>query len=263
MNDKVKNVLKGILEMFQSDDIPEAVAYASHPVADIPSNRWSFTNRIIMFFSGTTDARGFRQWKEANRHVKKGSKAFHILVPCFGKDKDEETGKEQKVLRYFKSAPVFRLEDTDGEPLDYQTLEVPDIPLIERANEWGINVRSIPGNYFYHGSYSKTQKKISLATDEEGVFFHELAHAAHEKVNGDLKNGQDPFQEIVAELSAQALCRLVGKTAHETLGNSYRYIESYAKKLDLSPYSACMRVMRDTEKVLKLILKGGCDEAII
>jgi antirestriction protein ArdC len=257
MNDKVKNVLKGILAMFKSGEIPEAVAYASHPTADIPSNRWSFTNRIIMFFSGTQDARGFRQWKEANRYVKKGSKAFHILVPCFGIEKDEHTGKEDKVLRYFKSAPVFRIEDTEGEPLDYEMLEVPDLPLLDRAQEWGIGVKSIPGNYFYHGSYSKTQKKISLATDEEGVFFHELAHAAHEKVNGGLKNGQDPFQEIVAELSAQALCRIVGKKAQDTIGNSYRYIESYAKKLDLNPYSACMRVMRDTEKVLKLILQGG------
>jgi len=72
-------------------------------------------------------------------------------------------------------------------------LEVPDLPLIERAKEWGISVKSLPGNYFFHGSYSKAQKKISLATDEEGVFFHELAHAGHEKVNGDLKKGQDPF----------------------------------------------------------------------
>lgn len=256
MNDKVKNVLKGILEMFRSGDIPEAVAYASHPIADIPSNRWSFTNRIIMFFSGTRDARGYRQWSEVNRHVKKGSKAFHILVPCFGKEVNERTGEEQQVLKYFKSAPVFRLEDTEGEPLDYQMLEVPDLPLIQRAKEWGINVKSIPGNYFYHGSYSKTQKKINLATDEEGVFFHELGHVAHEKVKGTLEKGQDPFQEIVAELSAQALCRIVGKSGRDTLGNSYRYIESYAKKLDLNPYSACMRVMRDTEKVLKLILQG-------
>jgi hypothetical protein len=33
---------------------------------------------------------------------------------------------------------------------------------------------------------------------------------AHEKVNGNLKAGQDPLQEIVAELSAATLCRMVG-----------------------------------------------------
>lgn len=256
MNAKVKEVLNGILGMFKSGDVPQAIAYATHPEADIPCAKWSFTNQLIMFFSGTSDARGFRQWHEVNRFVKKGSKAFHILVPCFKKVKDEESGKEDQILTWFKSAPVFRLEDTDGEPLDYQLLEVPDIPLLERADEWGISVKAIPGNYRFYGAYSKAKKQISLATQEESVFFHELAHVGHEKVKGDLKNGQDPLQEIVAELSAQALCNLVGKQARDNIGNSYRYIESYAKELKLSPYSACMKVLGDTEKVLQLILKG-------
>ena len=71
---------------------------------------------------------------------------------------------------------------------------------------------------------------------------------------GKLKPGQDPVQEIVAELSAQALCRIVGKT-DKYLGNSYRYIERYAEKAGMSPHSACLKVLSDTEKVLKLILK--------
>ena len=118
-------------------------------------------------------------------------------------------------------------------------------------------MNAIPGNYRFYGAYSKTRKEISLATSEESVFFHELAHAGHEKIKGDLKSGQDPFQEIVAELSAQALCRLVGKQAADSIGNSFKYIERYAEKLNMSPISACMRVMNETEKVINLILKGG------
>ncbi len=71
--------------------------------------------------------------------------------------------------------------------------------------------KAIPGNYFRCGYYSSLGKEIALATKEESVFFHELAHCAHEKVKGSLKAGQDPLQEIVAELSAQALCSIVGK----------------------------------------------------
>ena len=256
MSNKVKEVLNGIVDMFKTGDVPQAIAFATYPAADIPSARWSFTNRLIMFFSGTIDARGFRQWNDVNRYVRKGSKAFHILVPCFKKVKDDETGQEGEVLRFFKSAPVFRLEDTDGEPLDYQLLEVPDLPLLERAEEWRISVKAIPRNYMFYGSYSKANKEIILATAEECVFFHELAHAGHEKVKGGLESGQDPLQEIVAELSAQALCRLVGKQANDTIGNSYKYIERYAEELKLSPYSACMKVMSETEKVLQLIMKG-------
>jgi antirestriction protein ArdC len=63
------------------------------------------------------------------------------------------------------------------------------------------------------------------------------------------------LQEIVAELSAQALCRMVGKQARDTTGNSYRYIQSYSEKLKLSPQAACLKVMSETEKILNLILK--------
>ena len=259
MNEKVKAVLDGILERFKLGDIPEAVALASYPVADIPSAQWSFFNRTAMFLAGTADARGFRQWKEVNRYVRKGARAFHILVPCFYKKEDEQ-GEERHFLGGFKCAPVFRYEDTEGEELDYKQIKLPEIPLLERAEEWGLLVKTIPGNYRYQGYFSPGRREIALATPEESVFFHELAHAGHEKVKKGLKPGQDPFQEIVAELSAQALCRLVGKSANDTIGNSYRYIESYAKKIKMSAFSACFQVLTETEKVLNLILKGGDPE---
>jgi len=257
MNERVKTVLDVIVSKFKSGDIPEAVALASYPIPDIPSSKWSFTNRTLMFLAGTGDARGFRQWKEANRWVRKGARAIYILVPCFAKNVDEKTGEEKEFLRYFKPSPVFMFEDTEGEPLDYEQFELPELPLIVRAEEWGISVKAVPGNYRYRGYYSSNRREIALATPEEKVFFHELAHAAHEKVKGSLAGGQDPLQEIVAELSAQALCRLVGKNLADTTGNTYRYIERYAGKIGLSPYSACLKVLDETEKVLNLILVGG------
>lgn len=257
MNERVRNVLNTIVEKFKSGEIPEAVAMASFPIPDIPSSKWSFTNRTLMFLSGTADARGFRQWKEVNRWVKKGARAIYILVPCLRKEIDEETGEEKELLRYFKPSPVFMCEDTEGEPLAYEQIEIPDLPLVKRAKEWGISVKAVPGNYRYHGYYSSSRHEIALATPEEKTFFHELAHAGHEKIKGGLTAGQDPLQEIVAELSAQALCRLVGKNLTDTTGNSFRYIERYAEKLKLTSYSACLRVLGETEKVLNLILKGG------
>jgi len=255
MNEKVKNVLNTILEKFESGDIPKAVAMASFPIPDLPSTKWSFFNRTLMFLSGTCDARGYKQWRSVKRHIQKGSKAIHILVPCFKNQTDEETKEEKEVLTFFKAMPVFRVEDTDGEKLDYQKIELQDLPLIEKAKEWGLSVKAVPGNYRYYGYYAPQRQEIAVATPEESVFFHEIAHVAHEKVAGKLKSGQDCFQEIVAELSAQALCRIVGKAPGETLGNSYRYIKSYATKLKLTPHSACLKVLGETEKVLGLILQ--------
>ena len=257
MQDRVKQVLNNIVEKFKSGDIPEAVAMATYPAANVPSSKWSFLNRTLMFLSGTGDARGFRQWHEVKRKVRKGAKAIYILVPCFRKETNEETGDENVVLRGFKPSPVFMVEDTEGDKLDYQLLEVPEIPLIDRAREWGLSVKTVPGNYRYYGYYSPERKEIALASPEEKVFFHELAHAAHDKLLGKIKNGQDPFQEIVAELSAQALCKLTGKEVDSSFGNSYRYIEKYAEQMRTTPHAACLKVLSDTEKVLNLILKSG------
>jgi len=190
----------------------------------------------------------------ANRYVKKSSKALYILVPFIKKTNDN--GEEKQILFGFGCKPVFRVEDTEGGPLDYRNIELPSFPLIERAKSFGVSVKAVPGNYRFHGYYSMDRKEIVLATPEETTFLHELAHVAHEKVNGKLKGGQNPSQEIVAELSAAALCRLVGKQGNNTIGNSYRYIEKYAEKIKMSPYKACLKVMSETEKVLNLILKG-------
>lgn len=258
MNRKVREVLNQILDRFKAGDIPETIALAAYPSRiKVPSNAWSLTNRVLMVLSGTHDARGFLQWKGVNRSVRKGTKAIYILVPWFSRSADPETGQEKVRVRGFIGRPVFRLEDTEGDPLDYQTLELPDLPLLERAGQWGIEVKAVPGDYRYQGYYSPARKEIALATQAESVFFHELAHAAHEKVKGGLESGQDPFQEIVAELAATALSRLVGKDPGDTLGNSYRYIEDYAGKAKLTPVAACLRVMGETEKVINLILKGG------
>jgi hypothetical protein len=62
----------------------------------------------------------------------------------------------------------------------------------------------------------------------------------------------------VAELSAEALSRIFGLKT--TTGNSYKYIESYAAQAGLSPVMACLQVLGDTEKVLKLILEEAKPE---
>ena len=88
-------------------------------------------------------------------------------------------------------------------------------------------------------------------------FFHEISHCAHYLLNGGLKRGQDPLQEIIAELSAQTLAIIVGKSAEDTVGNSYRYIQKFADQLNISPHTACLKVMSETEQVLDIILNGS------
>jgi len=247
-------VLRGIIDKFRSGEIPEAVALSMFPIPNIPAAKWSLLNRTLMFLSGTEDARGIKQWNTAGRRVKRGVRAFRIFAPRFSKREDKESREEKQVLTGFLLVPVFRIQDTEGEPLDYEAVQVPDFPLLEVAQVWGISVKAVPGNFRYYGYYSEGKREIALASPEESVFFHELTHAGHDRIV-PLKPGQDWKQEIVAELGAAVLCRLVGKRA-ENLGQHYRYIEKYAVKARKAVPQACLEVFSDVEKVLGLILAG-------
>ena len=261
MNEKVRQAIESVVQRFKEGDIPKAIAYSMFPIPNTPSSKWSLLNRTLMFIYGTSDARGFRQWKEAGRYVKKGSKSFTILAPRFVKKQDEDEEETEPILAGFLPVPVFRVEDTEGEALDYEKVELPGLPLMEVAQEWGISVKAVPGNYHYSGYFSQDRKEIGLASKEEIVFFHELAHAAHQRILGELKKGQHWKQEIVAELAAATLCKIVRKTSRH-LGNSYWYVEKYAKTANLSPWQGCLKVISDTEKVLNFILDWKSPEKV-
>jgi len=257
MSDRIKTVLKGILDKFEEGDIPKAIAYTTFPMANIPSAKWSFLNKLLMVLAGTLDARGFRQWELVKRQVKGGRKAFYIIVPLMVKEETEQNDETSVLIKGFRARPVFRVEDTGGAPLEYENLELPELPLMEKAKEWGISVKAIPGNYNYYGYFSNDRKEIAMATKEESVFFHELSHAAHTRITK--RDGKRPSEqwekELVAELCAAALCRIVGKTSKH-LGNSYQYIRHYSENAGLSPIKGCLNVLTTVEQILSYILSS-------
>ena len=122
----IKNAVNQLLDMFQSGKLPERVAFSiihRHPGDVIPSDKWSIGNRILQMLQGTADARGYKQWQEVGRQVRKGAHAIHILAPLTYKikDKDELTGEdvEKIIVKGYRPIPVFRYEDTDGKALPY------------------------------------------------------------------------------------------------------------------------------------------------
>lgn len=90
LHDKVRKALDGILDQFKSGELTKSIALAVFPRCIIPSSQWSLLNRVIMYSNDTNDARGFRQWKEVGRYVKKGSKSFCILAPKMKKKTSRE-----------------------------------------------------------------------------------------------------------------------------------------------------------------------------
>ena len=255
MNRRVRQVIDGLLEQFKNGNIPEAIAYAKFPHFDIPCNKWSLLNKLIVCLSATGDARGFRQWQQVNRFVKKGAKAIYIIVPYIKKEENEESKTDNEVLKGFMAKPVFRYEDTEGEEIDYKQIDLPELPLMEKARQWGIQIEAIPGNDEYYGYYAPQREIIALASPEEKVFFHELAHASHKRVDNNYSSLKTEVKEIIADFSAQVLCQIVGKTYEKNIGETYKYVSVYAKRMKMTTHSACLKLISDIERVLSNILE--------
>jgi hypothetical protein len=249
--------LEKIVALFSSKALPAYCARVLIDSPEKPSSKWSLGNQLLMLLNGTSDARGFEQWKLVGRYVKKGSRAFHILGPVLVQAKDEgetnEGEKEeepQRLLVGFRAIPVFRFEDTDGEPLPkYEPRTVP--PLAHLAKKWGLTIeyeRLGRAN----GAYSLEENKIFLATENPGTFFHELSHAAHAKIE-KLKGGQDPEQEATAQLSSAVLCRIFG---FDDDSYTFHYIANYSgEKSPRAVGQMCLRVLGRVQSVVNLILE--------
>lgn len=273
-NDKVKVAIAGLLDMFRSGDIPEKIAIATNPKFDVPSSKWSLNNKLIQLFHGTFDSRGIKQWRNVGRKIKKGSKAIYILAPrefeyysckcgltlfnkdvskekCFGCYCEIDRSEIQKGVT-FTGVPVFRAEDTEGKDLPYEDLPVPEHSFMNVASAWNIEVKSSAFIGNAYGAYQRGEK-IILASPDEIVFYHELAHAAHHKLGLLRKKRQDSSNEIVAEFSAAVLSAMQGKKSK--IGNCYEYLEHYASKKNVTVEKAVTKLISEIEQVVKLILE--------
>jgi hypothetical protein len=186
-----------------------------------------------MYCNNTEDARGFNQWKQAGRYIKKGSHAFYILAPRFKKVIEEKTlesgeivKEEKHILAGFRAVPVFRFEDTEGAPVIKENFNVNiHYEFDTLIKELGLKVQPVRFCGSAYGSYNLQNKEIKLASPDIEIFLHELSHAVDDRLNG-LKAGQYKDQEVTAEFSGAVIGYLMGYKV--PLGNVKEYIEHYS-----------------------------------
>ncbi len=260
-----RDVAERIVNAFHHpESLPKALApIFIHRNDDVPCRKWSWHNQLLVALCGSVDARGFRQWNDVGRSVKKGSTAIWILAPCLKtfreRQKDGEETRRQ-ILYGFRSVPVFAVEDTEGDALpesdDRYDTWVKDLPLIEVAEAWDINVGSyshrgsVPLGYFRYSGNG--QQAIMLAVENLATWCHELVHAADHRVT-ELK-GEKWHKEIVAELGSAILLTCHGLDYDADLGGAYEYIQRYALDAKVSPIRACIQVLDTTCNCVQLIL---------
>ena len=93
-----------------------------------------------------------------------------------------------------------------------------------------------------------------MASPEELVFYHELAHAAHSKLGLLREKRDDSCNEIVTEFTAASLAFMEGRKSK--LGICFEYLEFYAEKKKLSIEKAVLSLLYEIEKVIALIISA-------
>jgi len=266
---KSQETCQAIITQFKTGDLPETLkSIFVNRSDDIPSNKWSWNNQFIKAISGTSDARGFKQWGAAGRKVKKGAKAFHILGPCIAKRKetDEAGNQEEKNFLYgFKSIPVFRLEDTEiYDQKKWEKASSEDqkeksrlraLPFYEVAEKWGLKVTSFNGKGGKYYGYYSHNGVIALGVENLSTWAHEMIHAADDRLKTIKKvPGQDMENEVVAELGGAVILKMLGYEHEADLGGAWSYIQGYTGKKKETAISVCMRLIDRICNCVNLIL---------
>lgn len=310
--DKIKNAISGVLDLLKSGNLPKAIAKATFPNVAKPFSAWSMSNKMLcaVDYVYTTypeiknlktseergeflgkhiyealekaDYRGFAQWKEIKRVIKKGeSSTVSILAPAFKKyfkkyytnekgervylKKDEKTpsGKKEEYesgqfIDGFYGIPVFAVSQTIGPDIVYKELKLPNMPYMEVANFLEIKVEAVGFKKGEYGSFTPSLNRIQLATPNQVTFFHELSHAVDhyliKKLGGkglSMETKQYSEQEIVAQFSANVLAYIVGYEIEQTTAYTKQYIEHY--KVSESPEQDLIKLLSRIEKIVEFI----------
>ena len=253
LTENAQQIVKQLLDRFQSGDIAPLIQIATLKLTtetSIPASRWSICNQLLAYIqTGEIDCRGFRQWEQIHRHVTMGAHAAYILGPYPNQRADRRNRENQTCWIQIHSSIPGQHDGgrTHSSPVSLAPASLP--PLYEVAQAWGIQVDYIPFGGSEYGSFQNLTKTIRLATHEEKVFFHELAHSAHARLE-TLKGGQDPRQETIAEFVSCILMQIYG--LRDTTGYTWEYVKSYNPE---NPIKAIMDALDTIDKVLNQILE--------
>lgn len=232
--DALTKLEDGISKLLASGDWQKYLKFQSS------FHQYSFNNSLLIMFQcpQATHVMGYQQWLNLGRQVRKGEKAIQILAPLKYKVELENETDLCYRLAGFKTANVFDISQTDGEPL-------PSVALLLQGDDQGL-VQKLTDFAHHHQIFLRFEElssanglccfkadgSISISVDSRlsslqtaKTLTHELAHALlHDRTTYSQHNGRS-----VAELEAESVAHVVlDYFGLDTSGYSFGYICSWS-----------------------------------
>ena len=276
MEEITSKLEKGVKDIFDGANYQQYLNFC----AKLP--RYSVNNQILIMMQkpDATMCQSFTNWKEVNRHVRKGEKGIRIMAPApykmqkeqekvdaSGKtilDKDGEPVKEtvEVTINAFKPVSTFDVSQTEGEPIPspgvdeltgsvegYETLlaaikEVVPVPISFEQIDSG-------AKGFYHLEENRivVQEGMSEAQTVK-TLLHEASHQAlHSKEAmdsaGEKKSKNQ--KETEAESVAYVVCQHYGI---DTSDYSFPYVATWSADKEVPELKASLDTIRRTASEL-------------
>ncbi len=276
MEEITSKLEKGVKDIFAGENYQAYLNFC----AKLP--RYSVNNQILIMMQkpDATMCQSFTNWKEVNRHVRKGEKGIRILAPApykmqkeqdkvdaSGKavlDKDGEPVKEtvEVTINAFKPVSTFDVSQTEGEPIPtpgvdeltgsvegYETLlaaikDVVPVPISFEQIDSG-------AKGFYHLEENRivVQEGMSEAQTVK-TLLHEASHQAlhsKEAMDSAEEKKSKNQKETEAESVAYVVCQHYGI---DTSDYSFPYVATWSADKEVPELKASLDTIRRTASEL-------------
>ena len=267
-NKALELLYEGVTNLLDSESWKEALKFRSK------FHAYSFRNACLIYLQCPTATlvAGYRRWQERGRQVRKGETSLAILAPILKKVEGEGGDEERRVVG-FRTARVFDISQTDGEPLP----ELPRPVLLEDDSEsiqeafqqakafaiskgFPVQIRDIHGGAL--GRFSLLDSSIAL---QKGLPpLQMLKTLVHELAHGLMHKGKVPTNanKHVLELEAESCAFLVlHELGLDTSRYSFAYLASWMEKPE-ELLEAGERASKAAAEVVQALSPAGVAEKL-
>ncbi|WOI85971.1 ArdC-like ssDNA-binding domain-containing protein [Rhodococcus qingshengii] len=217
---------------------------------------YSTTNKLYLAAQGCPfePVATFNRWRDLNRHVTKGAKAYSIIRPIQVKRKDAEPDDENGTYTRFKPVRcIFPVSMTEGEPLP----EIDPATWSKERALAALAIRQVAYESFRNNSQGYSVRRefainpvaaYPLKTTFHEIGHIELGHTAPGQ-HGEYRRHRG-IKEFQAESTAYLCMNELGATDQFDAGESRAYIRHWLR--DQTPEDVAIRgVFKAVDSIIR------------